>query len=92
VDDNPGMPEVRKEWGLYYYYHSMAKCLDVLGIDEVVDSDGKKHDWRADITAALAKRQKADGSWANEAHWMEQDPNLVTGYALMALSHCKPKK
>ena len=24
--------------------------------------------------------------------WMEQDPNLVTGYALMALSHCKPKK
>jgi hypothetical protein len=28
----------------------------------------------------------------NEAHWMEQDPNLVTGYALMALSHCKPKK
>jgi squalene-hopene/tetraprenyl-beta-curcumene cyclase len=92
VDDNPGMPEVRKEWGLYYYYHSMAKCLDVLGIDEVVDSDGKKHDWRADITAALAKRQKADGSWVNEAHWMEQDPNLVTGYALMALSHCKPKK
>jgi squalene-hopene/tetraprenyl-beta-curcumene cyclase len=92
VDDNPGMPEVRKEWGLYYYYHSMAKCLDVLGIDEVIDSEGKKHDWRADITAALAKRQKADGSWANEAHWMEQDPNLVTGYALMALSHCKPKK
>jgi squalene-hopene/tetraprenyl-beta-curcumene cyclase len=92
VDENPGMPEVRKEWGLYYYYHSMAKCLDVLGIDEVVDADGEKHDWRADITAALAKRQKADGSWVNQAHWMEQDPNLVTGYALMALSHCKPKK
>jgi squalene-hopene/tetraprenyl-beta-curcumene cyclase len=92
VDENPGMPEVRKEWGLYYYYHSMAKCLDVLGIDEVVDADGKKHDWRADITAALAKRQKADGSWVNQAHWMESDPNLVTGYALMALSYCKPKK
>jgi squalene-hopene/tetraprenyl-beta-curcumene cyclase len=92
VDENPGMPDVRKEWGLYYYYHSMAKCLDVLGIDEVVDSEGKKHDWRADITAALAKRQKEDGSWVNQAHWMESDPNLVTGYALMALSHCRPKK
>ena len=55
------------------------------------DADGKKHDWRADITAALAKRQRADGSWVNNNHWMECDPNLVTGYALMALSYCKPK-
>ena len=54
---------------------------------------GVKHDWRADITAALAKRQQPDGSWVNETdRWMEGDPNLVTGYALMALSHCKPKK
>ncbi len=93
VNDNPGMPEPRAEWGLYYYYHTMAKCLDVLGVDEVTDAKGQKHDWRADITAALAKRQKDDGSWANEQdHWMEGDPELVTGYALMALSHCKPKK
>ena len=60
---------------------------------QVVDSDGKKHDWRADITEALAKRQKPDGSWVNDKdQWMEGDPNLVTGYALMALSYCKPKK
>jgi squalene-hopene/tetraprenyl-beta-curcumene cyclase len=91
VDENPGMPKVRSQWGLYYYYHTMAKCLDALGIDEVVDAAGKKHDWRADITAALAKRQRSDGSWLNENHWMEADPNLVTGYALMALSYCKPK-
>jgi squalene-hopene/tetraprenyl-beta-curcumene cyclase len=92
VDENPGMPRVQAHWGLYYYYHTMAKCLDTLGIDEVVDAQGKKHDWRADITAALAKRQRADGSWVNENHWLEADPNLVTGYALMALSYCKPKK
>ncbi len=93
VNDNPGMPGPRAEWGLYYYYHTMAKSLDVLGVDEVTDAKGVKHDWRADITAALAKRQKADGSWVNEQdHWMEGDPLLVTGYALMALSHCKPKK
>jgi len=54
LDHNPGMPGERSEWGLYYYYHSMAKCLDVLGVDEVMDAEGKKHDWRAEITAALA--------------------------------------
>jgi len=89
VDANPGMPEPRHEWGLYYYYHTMAKTLDVLGVDEVVDAQGKHHDWRADITAALARRQRPDGSWANDSHWMEADPNLVTGYALMALSYCR---
>jgi squalene-hopene/tetraprenyl-beta-curcumene cyclase len=93
VDRNPGMPEVRAQWGLYYYYHTMAKTLDLLGLDTVTDADGKKHDWRADLTAALAKRQRPDGSFVNELdRWMEGDPNLVTGYALMALSYCKPRK
>jgi squalene-hopene/tetraprenyl-beta-curcumene cyclase len=93
VDANPGMPKVFADRGLYYYYHTMAKALDVLGVDQVVDAQGKAHDWRKDITAALAKRQRADGSWLNERdQWMEGDANLVTGYSLMALSHCKPKK
>jgi squalene-hopene/tetraprenyl-beta-curcumene cyclase len=93
LDANPGMPEARAHWGLYYYYHTMAKCLDTLGLDEFEDAAGKKHDWRADLTATLAKRQQDDGSWRNDnGHWMEADPNIVTGYALMALSHCKPKK
>jgi squalene-hopene/tetraprenyl-beta-curcumene cyclase len=93
VDHNPGMPSIRSRWGLFYYYHTMAKCLDVMGVDTVVDSTGHKHNWRADITAALAKQQRSDGSWVNPSdRWMEGDPNLITGYALMALSHCKPKK
>ena len=93
VEVNPGMPEVRGQWGLYYYYHTMAKCLDTLGMEEVEDAAGKKHDWRADITAALAKKQRDDGSWRSDTnHWMEGDPNIVTGYALMALGYCKPKK
>jgi squalene-hopene/tetraprenyl-beta-curcumene cyclase len=92
VEFNPGMPKPISGRGLYYYYHTMAKCLDVMGIDMLVDDQGVKHDWRADITAALAKRQKADGSWTNEAdRWMEGDPSLDAGYALMALAHCKPK-
>ncbi len=92
VDANPGMPAVRSQWGLYYYYHTMAKCLDALELDYVVDDKGVKHDWRKDLTQALLKRQKADGSFQNDtANWMEADPNLVTGYALLALSYCKPK-
>ncbi|HXG10696.1 MAG TPA: prenyltransferase/squalene oxidase repeat-containing protein [Gemmataceae bacterium] len=97
VDANPGMPPHAAQRGLYYYYHTMAKCLDTLGVDriEVIGPDGRKElrDWRADLTAALAKRQRPDGSWVNELdRWMEGDPNLVTGYALMALSYCKPRK
>jgi squalene-hopene/tetraprenyl-beta-curcumene cyclase len=91
VDKNPGMPDIRSQWGLYYYYNTMAKSLDALGIDHVVDSKGIKHDWRKDITGALAKRQRPDGSFHNIPNWMEADENLVTGYALMALSYCKPK-
>ncbi len=91
VDKNPGMPDVRAQWGLYYYYNTMAKSLDALGIDHVIDSKGIKHDWRKDITAALAKRQLPNGSFRNIPNWMEADENLVTGYALMALSYCRPK-
>jgi squalene-hopene/tetraprenyl-beta-curcumene cyclase len=92
LDRNPGMPKERSHWGLYYYYHSMAKCLDVLGVDEVADAAGQKHDWRTELTAALAERQRADGSWLNDQdRWMEGQPELVTGYSLMALAYCKPK-
>ncbi|MBP3960439.1 terpene cyclase/mutase family protein [Gemmata sp. G18] len=92
LDANPGMPEVNSQRGLYYYYHTFAKTMDVLGIDEFTDAKGVKHDWRADLLAAIAKRQKPDGSFVNETdRWMEGDKNLVTGYALMALSYCKKK-
>jgi squalene-hopene/tetraprenyl-beta-curcumene cyclase len=92
LDANPGMPGNASQRGLYYYYHTMAKTLAVAGIDYIVTPDGVKHDWRAELTAALAKRQRPDGSWINENdRWMEGDPNLVTGYALMALAYTKPK-
>jgi squalene-hopene/tetraprenyl-beta-curcumene cyclase len=92
VDNNPGMPISQHHRGLYYYYHTMAKCLDVLGLDQLVDSIGTGHDWRGDLVSALARRQRPDGSWLNDKdQWMEGDPNLVTGYALMTLSHCRPK-
>jgi len=87
--DNPGMGAQ----GLYYYYHTFAKALDAVGKDKIVDGDGQEHDWRAELIAELAKRQQDDGSWINSDsdRWLEGDPNLVTGYALLALSYCKPK-
>lgn len=92
LEKNPGMPSQRSRWGLYYYYHTMAKTLDLMGTEEITDSQGKKHSWRQELTAELARLQQKDGSWINEAdRWMEGNPQIVTGYALMALSHCKPK-
>jgi squalene-hopene/tetraprenyl-beta-curcumene cyclase len=92
VEENPGMPQARNQQGLFYYYHTMAKCLELIGDDFVVDDKGVKHDWRKDIFEALKKRQKPDGSWSNDTdRWFEGDANLVTGYALMTLSYCKPK-
>ena len=56
------------------------------------DARGNRHDWRKDLTLQLAKLQKPNGSWVNSAdRWYEGDPNLVTAYALIALSRCEPK-
>ncbi|MBX3426012.1 MAG: terpene cyclase/mutase family protein [Pirellulales bacterium] len=86
LEENPGMGLQ----GLYYYYHTLAKALAAYGEPTFVDDAGTVHDWRSDLTAALAERQHPDGSWFNDAdRWLEGDPNLVTGYALMALAHCR---
>lgn len=85
---NPGMGET----GIYYYFHTFAKALDAMGQDEFADASGKKHDWRAELRAELARRQRPDGSWVNEtSRWLEGDANLVTAYSLLALAYCKPK-
>jgi squalene-hopene/tetraprenyl-beta-curcumene cyclase len=88
LDANPGMGSS----GLYYYYHTFAKALDAMGVDEVEDADGVRHVWRRELLAELARRQRPDGSWINEdPRWLEGDPALVTGYALLALSYCRPE-
>ena len=85
---NPGMGGS----GLYYYYHIFAKALDAAGYDIFTDVQGQKHDWRQELYQAIAERQQPNGSWINPSdRWMEGDPNLVTGYALLALSYCHPK-
>jgi squalene-hopene/tetraprenyl-beta-curcumene cyclase len=84
LDENPGMGDS----GLYYYYHTFAKALNTIGDAKLVDADGIEHDWRKELPEKLASLQKEDGSWLNSNNrWLEGDPNLVTSYALLALSY-----
>jgi squalene-hopene/tetraprenyl-beta-curcumene cyclase len=86
LKSNPGMGDS----GLYYYYHTFAKALDTLGEDKIADADGQEHNWRAELVQALAAQQQPDGSWVNKnGRFLEGDANLVTAYALLALSHCQ---
>ena len=85
VTENPGLGQQ----GAYYYYHTFAKALHALGQREFIDAAGKQHNWRGELTAHLADVQQDNGSWVNSApRWLEGDPNLATGYALLALSYC----
>lgn len=89
LKSNPGMEDA----GLYYYYNTFAKALDALGQSEFKDEKGNSHNWRNELIAELAARQGKDGSWVNKnERWLEGNANLVTGYALLALSHCKESK
>lgn len=84
LTENPGMGQQ----GLYYYYHTMAKCLDVYGEETIVDAGGNDHYWRHELASRLLELQRADGSWVNESgRWMESIPELVTGYSVLALEY-----
>lgn len=87
LSENPGM----QDNGLFYYYHTFAKALHAVGLDELVDDEGRSHNWRNELNQELARRQRDDGSWINEnERWLEGNPELVTGYVLLALSYTQP--
>ena len=88
LEENPGLgPQ-----GLYYYYHTFAKSLSTMGVDEFEDAKGTKHNWRHELLVVLKSSQKANGSWVNpNDRWYEGDPNIVTAYALLTLEFCETK-
>ena len=89
LDENPGLGQK----GLFYYYQAFAKTMALLGKPTFTDAKSLGHDWRADLTAALAKRQEPSGSWINRAdNYMEGDANLVTSYGLLALAYAASAK
>ena len=88
LEENPG----QGQRGLYYYYQTFAKAMALLGSPTLVDAQGTSHDWRAELIAALAKRQAANGSWVNPVdRFMEGDPNIATSFALLALANARAR-
>jgi squalene-hopene/tetraprenyl-beta-curcumene cyclase len=88
LDENPGMRLSKPEnaaYGMYYYYHTLARALAAYGEKEVITPDGQKHDWRAELEEKLSSLQRPDGSWVGEKKWMEDNPVLTTSYVLLAL-------
>lgn len=82
LKENPGLGGQ----GLYYYYHVMAKTLAAANMPTLDGTDGLKIDWRSELAAKVLSTQREDGSWINEtSRWMENEPILVTCYAVMTL-------
>ncbi|MEL7087075.1 MAG: prenyltransferase/squalene oxidase repeat-containing protein [Planctomycetota bacterium] len=88
LDQNPGMPEAVKNQGLFYYYMTHARALNAWGSPTLDLADGDDPiNWANNLIAKLASLQQTDGSFVNaEPRWMEDDPGLVTAYALIALN------
>ena len=86
VDENPGMGSQ----GLYYYYDILARALSVAGVDELVQPDGRKVNWRDELAAKLLSLQRPDGSWENDNNrFWENDPVLATSFAILSLVLCR---
>jgi len=82
LEENPGLGGQ----GLYYYYHVMAKTLAAANLPTLKGPDSSDINWRKDLSGRILSTQREDGSWINEtSRWMENDPILVTCYAVMAL-------
>lgn len=98
LDVNPGF-EASKDptasyQGLFYYFHTMAKALDLYGEETILDAQKVPHSWRAELCGRLvAMQRKEDGSWKNEnsSRWWEGNPVLATSYALVSLDAAMPR-
>lgn len=97
LDVNPGFEESSDPnasyQGLFYYFHTMAKALDLYGEETIVDAAGAEHKWREELSGRMVGMQNKDGSWKNEnaTRWWEGMPILVTSYALLSLDAAMPK-
>lgn len=95
VQENPGMGTD----GVYYYYVAFSRALSAWGqptleVTSAPAADTKSaperttRDWANDLIDRLAELQNADGSFKSvDDRWMENNPDLITAYALIALRH-----
>ena len=88
VRENPGLGTD----GMYYYFLTMTRALDAWGpptievLGSSPDSRPETRDWQNDLIARLAELQNEDGSFKSvDDRWMENNPVLITAYALLAV-------
>lgn len=82
VDENPGMGQKT----VYYYYMVFAKSLSALGDPVIVDSRGRRHNWREELGRKLLSLQNAQGYWVNSVpDEMQDNKVLVTAFTMAAI-------
>ena len=81
-EENPGLGQQ----GYFYYMHAMSRALHASQLKTLADAKGGAREWRGELIAALAARQREDGSWKNTVErWEESNEELATIYAVLAL-------
>jgi len=86
LEENPGAGLD----GLYYYLVTFARAMEAWGEPQLEvrlpSGETALRDWRADLVERLSRLQNEDGSFRSvDDRWMENDPVLITAYALIAL-------
>jgi squalene-hopene/tetraprenyl-beta-curcumene cyclase len=86
LEENPGLGAE----GTYYFLLTFSRALDAFGEPslEVVADDGatRRVNWADDLVDRLAELQNDNGSFRSvNDRWMENDPVLITAYAMVAL-------
>lgn len=89
LEENPGMGRR----GMYFFYQVLTKCLDAYGMDLIQPPTATDPiNWRPLVARKLIEMQSIEpnsgnGFWINKdkGDYMENDPVLVTAYALLTL-------
>jgi squalene-hopene/tetraprenyl-beta-curcumene cyclase len=91
LEHNPNMPAAQSDEGLFYYYHVFGRALDAWGEPVIREKTGREHVWRQELVERMAKIQREDGSWVNDAdRFMEGLPALTTADSMLALQAAYP--
>jgi squalene-hopene/tetraprenyl-beta-curcumene cyclase len=97
LEENPGTGMQ----GLYYYFMTFSRALatrgeptlDVYGLwsEGAAPTDElEARNWANDLIDRLEELQQEDGSFRSvHARWMEDNPVLITSYALIALGNAR---
>jgi len=82
LEENPAFGTT----SMYYYYMTLAKCLDLYGEEVIADSRGTRHRWRQDLIEKLISLQHEDGYWLNpNGRYWENIKDLATAYSVIAM-------